>query len=115
MILVQELASEPPRGEWLGQKVAIAIMGSPSAESLDLENLVKKEAGFLLKLQHPNIVVCYGYSYTHNAPWPASKHGEKSIGYLVLELMEKNLGRAMEKHMNSIGPFKINVGFDILL
>jgi len=103
------------RGEWLGQKVAIAIMGSRSNESLDLNNLVKKEAGFLLKLQHPNIVVCYGYSYIHNAPWPASKPEGKPAGYLVLELMEEDLGRAMEKHMNSIGPFKIHVGLDILL
>jgi hypothetical protein len=103
------------RGEWLGQKVAIAILGSCSAESLDLENLVKKEAGFLLKLQHPNIVVCYGYSHTLNAPWPASKHGFKTTGYLVLELMEEDLGRAMEKHMNSTGPFKIPIGLDILL
>jgi len=103
------------RGEWLGQKVAIAIMGSPSTESLDLENLVKKEAGLLLKLQHPNIVVCYGYSYTHNAPWPASKHEVKTAGYLVLELMEEDLGKAMEKHMNSTGLFKIHIGLDILL
>ena len=103
------------RGEWLGQKVAIAIMGSPSADSLDLENLVKKEAGFLLKLQHPNIVVCYGYSYTDEALPPASKHGIKTAGYLVLELMEEDLGRAMEKHMNSTGPFKIPIGLDILL
>lgn len=103
------------QGEWLGQKVAIAIMGSPSAESL-----VIKEAGFLLKLQHPNIVVCYGYAYTPEALLPASKHGTKPAetkpaGYLVLELMEEDLGRAMEKHMKLTGPFKIPIGLDILL
>jgi len=103
------------RGEWLGQKVAIGIMGSPSAESLDLQNLVEKEAGFLLKLQHPNIVVCYGYSYAQKSLWPTSKQGGNPASYLVLELMEEDLGRAMEKHMNLTGPFKISVGLDILL
>ena len=77
------------RGEWLGQEAAIAMLGSRSGEILDLENLVKREAEFLLKLQHPNIVVCYGYSYTHDAPWPANKQGPTSAGYLVLELMEE--------------------------
>ena len=99
------------RGDWLGQEAAIAIMVSHP----DLENLVKKEAEFLLKLQHPNIVVCYGYSYALNAPLPASKHGATSAGYLVLELMEEDLGRAIEKHMKLKGRFSNSVALDILL
>lgn len=98
------------RGEWLGQEVAIAIMGS-ARDIPDLENRVKKEAGILLELQHPNIVPCYGYSYTHNAPLPASKHRPTPAGYLVLELMEEDLGRTM----NSTGRFSISVALDILL
>ena len=103
------------RGEWLGQEVAIAILRSRSGEYDDLKDIVKKEAEYLLKLQHPNIVVCYGYSYTHNAPLPASKHGATSAGYLILELMEEDLGRVIDSHMNLRGLFSNSVALDILL
>lgn len=99
------------RGEWLGQEVAIAIMGPACHRISDLENRVKKEARILLELQHPNIVPCYGYSYTHNAPLPASKHRPTPAGYLVLELREGDLGRTM----NSTGHFSISVALDNLL
>ena len=60
-------------------------------------------------------MVCYGYSYTHNAPLPASKHGATSAGYLILELMEEDLGRVIDSHMNLRGPFSNSVALDILL
>ena len=101
------------RGEWLGQEAAIAIFVSCYGEICDIDNLVKKEAELLLKLQHPNIVVCYGYSYTHDAPWPASKHKAEPTCYLVLELMEEDLWRPIDKHRR--GPLAMSVALDILL
>jgi len=98
------------RGEWYGQEVAIAIMVAID----DLEYVVEKEAGFLLELQHPNIVAFYGYSYTRDGRLPESKD-TTAAGYLVMELMEGDLSQAIERRSRSTGPFSISVALDIML
>ena len=98
------------KGEWYGQEVAIAIM----VENDDLESLVEKEAGFLLELQHPNIVAFYGYSYTRDGRLPGSED-PTAAGYLVMELMEGDLSQAIDRRSRSTGPFSISVALDIML
>ena len=98
------------KGEWYGQRVAIAIMVKIDA----LECLVEKEAGFLLELQHPNIVAFYGYSYTRDARLPESE-SPTAAAYLVMELMEGDLSEVIESRWRSTGPFSISVALDIML
>ena len=98
------------RGEWYGQEVAIATMVQKDA----LESLVEREAGFLLELQHPNIVAFYGYSYTCDALLPESE-SPTAAAYLVMELMEGDLSQAIDRRWRSIGAFSISVALDIML
>ena len=98
------------RGEWYGQEVAIAIMEQNDA----LECLVEKEAGFLLELQHPNIVAFYGYSYSCDARLPETE-SPTAAAFLVMELMEGDLSQAIDRRWRSTGPFSISVALDIML
>jgi serine/threonine protein kinase len=98
------------KGEWYGQEVAIAVI----VKNDDLEYAVKKEARFLLELQHLNIVAVYGYSYTPDGRLPGSKE-TKPAGSLVMELMEGDLSEAIENRSRSTGPFSISVALDIML
>jgi serine/threonine protein kinase len=78
------------RGEWYGQEVAIATMEQNDDQNDALKCLVEKEAGFLLELQHPNIVAFYGYSYSCDARLPESE-SSTAAAFLVMELMEGDL------------------------
>jgi len=100
------------RGQWYGQEVAIAIMVKNVHD--DLEYLVEKEAGFLLELQHPNIVAFYGYSYSCDARLPECEN-PTAAGYLVMELMEGDLSQAIRTRWRSTGPFSTSVALDIML
>ncbi|KAG0579587.1 hypothetical protein KC19_4G108600 [Ceratodon purpureus] len=103
------------KGEWCGQVVAIGI------SKYATEVAVQSEAALMLKVQHPHIVEFYGWAFTENAPPPASS-GEDDVvsaGYLVMEWMERDLRREIDRckrsRERSVGPFPLAVAVDILL
>jgi hypothetical protein len=91
------------RCKWSGIEVAIAIL----AEGWPRE-MLEAEAGLLARVQHANVVKLIGCSYDE----------EKQEGFIVTELMERNLRSLINSRRSIPGrnfPFDLPVSIDIVL
>lgn len=104
-------------GEWFGQPVAIAkIKGST-------RDAIEREAGFMVEVQHPNIVDFFGCALVEKKKEDLEESAapEESnpdlTGYLVMELMQEDLRSLInrEAKCHSGAPFSFSVSVDILL
>lgn len=102
------------QGEWFGQSVAIAKIRGFGRDT------VEKEAGFMVNVQHPNIVEFFGCAFVENEDLEGStaQDGNPSLtGYLVMELMPEDLRSLIDREAKSHSgaPFSFSVSVDISL
>lgn len=97
------------RGEWFGQPVAIAKIKGCTRDTIE------KEAGFMVNVQHPNIVDFFGCAFVEDS---TAEDGNPNLtGFLVMELMPEDLWSLInrEAKSHSGAPFSFSVSVDILL